>query len=240
MSHSPAFTAMIAVRNAVAPVAHALATLYTGIPVWPICFCNVWPMLPGPPIKLPAARMPMSRIVTPPSASAPIAASLARSIVSLSGCLPNLVMWIPRIQMSSAAIACSFLHWFESEPDRIGAGTVGTDHLGRQPDLHSDVNVFGVGLDVDDVGAHARSLAVDQAGDVRDRDPGRRERHDREGAQLAGRRARHLAKLGCEAIRAGIPAVEVARAARGALVRHELRLGLERQVLDQRDLLCHS
>ncbi len=39
-STSPAFTAMIAVRNAVAPVAQALATLYTGMPVWPTCFCS--------------------------------------------------------------------------------------------------------------------------------------------------------------------------------------------------------
>ncbi len=38
MSHSPAFTAMIATRSAVAPVAHALETLNTGMPVWPICF----------------------------------------------------------------------------------------------------------------------------------------------------------------------------------------------------------
>ena len=44
----------------------------------------------------------MSFIVTPPSASAAMAASAARSTVSLSGCLPNLVMLIPRIQMSSA------------------------------------------------------------------------------------------------------------------------------------------
>src|SRR5215210_2909174 len=141
MSHSPAFTAMIAVRNAVAPVAHALATLYTGMPVWPICFWSVWPMLPGPPMRLPAARMPMSRIVTPPSARAPIAASLARSMVSLWGCLPNLVMWIPRIQMSSAAIARSFDR-FETEPDCFGAGAIGADHLGCEPDLHADVDVI--------------------------------------------------------------------------------------------------
>ncbi len=52
-------------------------------------------------IRLPAARMPMSFMVTPPSASAARAASAARSTVSWSGCLPNLVMLIPRIQMSS-------------------------------------------------------------------------------------------------------------------------------------------
>ncbi|MEZ5232015.1 MAG: hypothetical protein R2749_04815 [Acidimicrobiales bacterium] len=40
ISVSPALMAMMAVRSAVAPVAQALATLYTGTPVWPICFCS--------------------------------------------------------------------------------------------------------------------------------------------------------------------------------------------------------
>ena len=47
---------------------------------------------------------PMSAIVTPASASAPLAASAARSTVSLSACLPNLVIRMPRIQMSSLAL----------------------------------------------------------------------------------------------------------------------------------------
>ena len=44
MSHSPALRDMITVRSAVAPVAHALDTLNTGMPVWPICFWSAWPM----------------------------------------------------------------------------------------------------------------------------------------------------------------------------------------------------
>ena len=75
MSHSPALTAMIAVRSAVAPVAQALATLYTGMPVWPICFWICWPMPALACIRQPAASTPMSFIVTPPSASAASAAS---------------------------------------------------------------------------------------------------------------------------------------------------------------------
>ncbi len=43
-------------------------------------------------MRLPAARMPMSFIDAPASSSAAIAASDARSTVSLSGCFPNLVM----------------------------------------------------------------------------------------------------------------------------------------------------
>ena len=56
------------------------------------------------PIRLPAASTPMSAIVTPPSFKAAIVASAARSKVSLSGCLPNLVMAIPRIHTSSLAM----------------------------------------------------------------------------------------------------------------------------------------
>src|SRR6056297_732476 len=100
MSHSPALIAMIAVRSAVAPVAQAFDTLNTGMPVWPTCFWICWPMPPDP-IRLPAASTPMSAMVTPPSASAAMTASEARSTTSRSVCLPNLVMLIPRIQMSS-------------------------------------------------------------------------------------------------------------------------------------------
>ena len=44
---------MTATRSAVAPVAQAFATLYTGIPVWPICFCS---LLPDPLGRLEVAR----------------------------------------------------------------------------------------------------------------------------------------------------------------------------------------
>ena len=92
MSASPALIVSNTVRNAVAPVAHALATLYTGMPVWPICFCNCWPTPACELKRLPAASTPMSWMVTPPSSSAPIADSLARSMRSLSVCRPNFVM----------------------------------------------------------------------------------------------------------------------------------------------------
>ncbi len=105
MSHSPALIAMTTVRSAVAPVAHTLATLYTGMPVWPICFWSDWPT--PPPMRLPAARMPMSFIDTPASFSAASEAWDARSTVSSSGCFPNFVMLIPRIQTSSVAMARS-------------------------------------------------------------------------------------------------------------------------------------
>ncbi len=85
MSASPALMASMAVRTAVAPVAQALATLYTGMPVWPICFCRCWPSMFDASNRHPTARICMSPMVAPASARAPRAVSLARSTLSLSG-----------------------------------------------------------------------------------------------------------------------------------------------------------
>jgi hypothetical protein len=59
-------------------------------------------------MRFPAAKIPISAIVTPASANAAIAASDPRSTMSLSECLPNLVIAIPRIQMSSLAMMSAF------------------------------------------------------------------------------------------------------------------------------------
>src|SRR6476620_9364870 len=177
------------------------------MPVWPICFCSIWPIGAAPPMRLPAARMPMARMVMPPSDNAPITASDARSTVSFSGCLPNFVMWIPRIQMSSA-MSGSFRRC-ETESDRLGA---------------------------DDVAAHARPVAVDDRRDERHGDARRRERHDRERPDLARGGDVGGAELGAEAARTGVAPVEEPGTAARALVGHEVGLGLEHEVVDQRDL----
>src|SRR5215468_7049920 len=137
------------------------------MPVWPICFCSCWAMPPPRPNRLPAARIPMSFIVAPESASAPRAASAPRSTTSLSGCLPNLVMWIPRIQMSSLLLIvvlrfarCS-VDGFETEADRLGSVGVGAHRIGGQPQLHAERDVLGIGWAVDHVAAHARAVAID-------------------------------------------------------------------------------
>src|SRR5947209_13932183 len=111
------------------------------MPVWPICFWSIWPMGAPAPIRLPAASTPMSFIVTPASDSAPIAASAARSTVSLSGCLPNLVIWIPRIHTSSAAIlslllSLQLVDGLEAEADGLGAFLVVADRERGQAHLH--------------------------------------------------------------------------------------------------------
>ena len=100
--------------------------------------------------------------------------------MSLSGCLPNLVMWIPRIQMSSLSHGGSHVgrsgvgsesvsDRFEAEADGLGAVVVGAERVRGQRDLHAERDVLGVGLDVDDVAAHARAVAVDDAGHERHR-----------------------------------------------------------------------
>src|SRR5829696_2227180 len=103
------------------------------MPVWPICFWSCWPMPALAAMRLPAARTPICCMVTPPSDSAPMAASAARSIVSWSLCFPNLVMWIPRIQTSSAMGAlpslrrwsCGRSPWFR-RTDRRGSSAAST------------------------------------------------------------------------------------------------------------------
>src|SRR4029453_9001771 len=95
-----------------------------------------------PPIRLPAASTCISRIDTPPSASARRAASAARSTVSLSGCLPNLVIEMPRIHTSSDT---GRLQWLEAEADGLGTFTVGRDREGRQPHLHPQPDVLRIG-----------------------------------------------------------------------------------------------
>src|SRR6188472_1718567 len=124
-------------------------------------------------MRLPAARMPMSWIVTPASASAASAASEARSIVSLSGCLPNLVILIPRIHTSSAM--SGHLQRLEPEADGLGSGRIGSDGKGREPHLQAQLHVLGVGLDVDDVALHGGAAAVDEAGHEGDGHAGRSE-----------------------------------------------------------------
>src|SRR5712672_1817079 len=102
----------------------------------------------------------MSDMVRPASESAPVAASAARSTVSRSGCLPNLVIRMPRIQISSLALIVAAPSsvgdsWsgrrLEAEADRLGALGVGADRVGGQAHLHPVADVLGIGLDVDEV-----------------------------------------------------------------------------------------
>src|SRR5580693_5283049 len=196
---------MIAVRSAVAPVAQALATLYTGMPVWPICFCNCCPIPAFAAIRFPAAMTPMSAIVTPASASAPVAASAARSTVSLSGCLPNLVIRIPRIQMSSLALIViaplcsgSSSRGFEAEADRLGACRIGADRISSQPHFHPVADVLRVGLDIDQIGTHLGAVAVDYRRDERGGNAGCGKCDDGERPQCALGRDRNARKFGGE------------------------------------------
>ena len=72
-------------RRAVAPVAHALVTLNTGMPVCPICFWTRWPIPDWAWNRVPAPITSMSWIDTPPSSRASRQARAARSTASNSG-----------------------------------------------------------------------------------------------------------------------------------------------------------
>ena len=163
-------------------------------------------------------------------------------MVSRSVCLPNLVMWIPRIQTSSAIGVAPLVvglsgDGLEAEGDRLRAGFVRAHRVGGEPHLHAEGDVLVVGLDVHDVAPDAGAVAVDHAGHERHRHAGGGEAHDRERPQLAGGADRGLAELGAAAARAGVAPVEEPGPAARALVGLEVGLVAEHQVVDQRDLV---
>src|SRR5690606_2819273 len=119
-------------------------------------------------MRLPAASTPMSFIVTPASARAASAASAPRSTTSLSGCLPNLVIVMPRIQMSSAMVFPSVLDGLEAEADGLGALAVGRPPVGGEGVRHAVVRVVRLPVLVVHVAADAGAVAVDVAGDEGD------------------------------------------------------------------------
>src|SRR5215471_5694227 len=208
------------------------------MPVWPICFCSCWPMPAPAAMRLPAASTPMSFMDTPASASAAWAASEARSIVSLSGCFPNLVMWMPRIQTSSAMSVR--LQRGEPEADGLGAGAVGADRERGELDLHAQRDVLGIGLDPDEVAPHAGAVAVDDRGDEGHRDAGGGHRHDGERPDLALGGDGHRAEVLPAARRTGVAAIEEPGTAGGALVRLQVRVVAQHQVVDQGYLSSHA
>src|SRR5437764_4595787 len=215
------------------------------MPVWPTCFWICWPMPRPPPSRLPAAITPMSCIRTPASARAPRTAPAPRSTTSLSGCLPNFVMWMPRIQTVSrlgTAASSSVRDRLEAEAEGLGAGAVGAERVRRQPHLHAQREMGWVGVDVDDVGPHAGPVAVDDGGHEGDGEPRRGVGDDREGPHLTGGGHRHPAEVTAAAVGvgAGVAAVEVPGAAGRALVGLQMRITVEHQVVDDRDRARHA
>src|SRR5215208_1372105 len=182
-------------------------------------------------MRLPAASTPMSAMVTPASERAPIAASAARSTVSRFGCLPNLVIRIPMIQIwSLALICCSFVacgvgssRGLEAEADGLCPVGVGADRERCESYLHPVVDMFRVGLDIDEVGPHLSAVAVHHGSDERDADPRCGERDDRERPHRSFGRDRDGLEFGGEAAGACIPPVEEPRTAVGAFPRDQVR-----------------
>ena len=144
-------------------------------------------------------------------ASAPERPRMPRSTVSLSGCLPNLVMWIPRIQTLSAIDSSSRSAGQStgSKPNPMASTPllVGPHGDRGQSQLHPERTCSGSGVGVHHVRPHA---ACRRSRSRRPRTepatPGGREVDDREGAQHAfagdlgraelGRRSRTRTRCG--------------------------------------------
>src|SRR5579862_4534020 len=220
------------------------------MPVWPICFWSRWPSMAEASMRQPTASTPMSAIPAPASSRAPRAASLARSTVSLSGYRPNFVMAVPMIHTVSATVApcprgCSAATAVargsgggEGEGDRLGPLLVPAAGEGREPHLHAEIDLLGLRARLDQVGLHhAATVELDDAGDVGDRDRRSGPIDDREGPERPGLGQVLLGELPLPAPRAGVAAVEEEGAAGGAGVGDEVRIGVEDEIVDDRDAL---
>ena len=182
--------------------------------------------------------MPMSFMVTPPSASAPCAASDARSTMSLSGCLPNFVMWMPRIQSSSDADAIVLnLPVVRSRSRRLRCLRRPCRPLRWPVGPSCPSHVLGIGRDVDEVGPHARALAVDDRGHEGHRDAG--------AAKATMVKARTSPVVATSACLKSVPRRRRSRCGgrrtgrrSRAFVGHQVRVVTQHQVVHQRDLLA--
>ena len=140
-------------RTAVAPVAHALATLYTGMPVWPICFCSCWPT---PAIALnEASRAEHVHVVDRDAAVGQRAASRLRSRGRSGPCRCGDRTWSctrrgsRRCRRSSSCPLSSSGSKAKAIASVPSSSVPATNvvMLHRHPELH----VLGIGLDVEEV-----------------------------------------------------------------------------------------
>src|SRR5512132_578570 len=203
-----------------------------------------WPTPLAASMRLPAPMTSMSAIVTPASSRAASAASAPRSMRSLSGYRPNLVIDAPRIQTSRSAIVSSFSSSgrLVAELDRLGALVVDAGDGGRQSDVHAEAHMVGAGLDVQQIGLDdAATGQVDDRRHVRRGDSRCGAVHDGEAAHLPVVGELLLRERPTAALGARVATVEVQRPAGVATVGDEVRgTVVEHEVVDDRNLLAHS
>ena len=157
-----------------------------------------------------------------------------------SGCLPNLVMWIPRTQTSSCHAIALNLPGVRNRTRslRCRSSSVPITSVASRTFMPR-VTCSGSGSTLIRL---ARTLVPSQStdgGHVGHRDPG--------AAKATMVKARTsplvgdvgLGEVGWPAVGAGIAPAEEAGSARGALVGHQMRGLPQLQVVDQRNLLCH-
>src|SRR4051794_15428715 len=112
--------------------------------------------------------------------------------------------------MACAPSAVSAADRLEAETDGLDTVVVGAERVGGQLHLHTQADVLGIRVDVDDVAASAGPVEVDDRGHERDLHTGSGERDDGERLDLAVGRDVDTLEVGPAAVRAGVPAIEVA------------------------------
>ena len=197
--------------------------------------------------------MSFMEMPSPASARAPDTAAAPRSTTSLSGYLPNLVMWIPRIQTSSligrSARRCL------AGGVRRGLSSV---RAGSKPkpmastpwsSAPSEYVASRTGMPVETWSGSGSTLIRFPRTGV----PSQSMTADTNGVGMPGAAWATIVKvvtvpsgddldlveLGAEASRAGVAAVEVAGAAAGAFLGHEVGLIAQHQVVHEGDLFAH-
>ena len=196
------------------------------MPVWPSCFCSIWPMPAPAPMRSPAAEMPMSFMVTPASASAPergLGRKVHNVLVGVLAELRHVDARGSRVFSDADAIVLDLTSRFEAEANCLGAFLVRTDQYVASLTFMPVLHVFGVGGQLI---TFPRTLVPSQsmtAGHEGHRNAGRGEGHDgeRRSSPSVGDVCRR--ELRASARGAGVAAVEEPGAAGGAFVGHQVR-----------------
>src|SRR6185437_16476770 len=107
--------------------------------------------------------------------------------------------------------------------------------------LHAIADVLGIGLDVDQIGAHLGAVAVDDGSDEWGRNAGCGKSDDGEGPHGAFARHRDRPEFRRKTTGAGVTPIEKSGAAVFAFLRDEVRIAVvEHQIVDQGDLARHN
>ena len=168
-------------------------------------------------MRLPAASTPMSAIVAPRVGERGLRGFRRQVDGVLVGVLPELRHVDPE-DPDVVTHRCAPVVQAEigSKPNPIASTPLSSspsEYVARL-DLHPELHVLRIGVDVQQVPAHRGAVAVDDRGDEGRRDARCRVRDDRERPHFALAGDVGITELGAEARRAPVATIEVPRAAR--------------------------